>query len=54
MLVAGCLTLDSKKGKASLFNPVSSDNYPVSARVHKQRTPKKLDPFVKPSPYGDD
>jgi len=37
--------LDNKKGKASLFNPVSSDQYPVSARVYKQSTsggPQKL------------
>ena len=34
--------LDNKKGKASLFNPVSSDQYPVSARVYKQRAPQKL------------
>ena len=34
--------LDSKKAKAYLFNPVSSDQYPVSARVHKERTRQNL------------
>ena len=42
MLLAGYLMLDTKRGKDSLFNPVSSDQYPVSGRVHKQRTPQNL------------
>ena len=44
MLVAGSLMLDGKKEKASLFNPVSSDQYPVSARVHEQRAPQNPGP----------
>ena len=56
ILVAGCLMLDSKKGKASLFNPVSSDQYLPTRRDQSSQTTyaTKLDSFVKFWPNEDE